>query len=162
VLDEFGDLNISSTSPTINATTGTLTIEGQALVLQTATSSDGDITLSPDGTGGVIINSDLDVQGSVRLGAAGVNNVLNTSTAAGSTTGPLYWGNEELLTSASLSSYGVSSVTETTNQITASPTTGAVVLSLPTDLRAPGSFNATANIATGTVLVLSASMLVET
>jgi hypothetical protein len=150
VLDEFGDLNIGSTSPTINATTGTFTIEGQALVLQTATSSDGDITLSPDGTGGVIINSDLDVQGSVRLGAAGVNNVLNTSAAAGSATGSLYWGNEELLTSASLSSYGVSSVTGTTNQITASPTTGAVVLSLPTDLRAPGTFNATTSIATGT------------
>ena len=43
----------------------------------------------------------------------------------------------------------VTSVTGTTNQITASPTTGAVVLSLPSDLRAPGTFNATTSIATG-------------
>jgi hypothetical protein len=130
VLDEFGDLNIGSTSPTINATTGTFTIEGQALVLQTASGTDGDITLSPDGTGGVIINSDLDVQGSVRLGAAGANNVLNTSAAAGAPTGPLYWGDEEIITDASIGSFGVSSVTNADGTLTISPTTGNVIASL--------------------------------
>lgn len=40
-------------------------------------------------------------------------------------------------------SSGVASVTGTTNQITSSPTTGSVVLSLPSTLIAPGTFSST-------------------
>ncbi len=62
-MDENGDVTLGSDSPTITSTTGTFTLEGQALTLQTASGTNGDITLAPDGTGGVIIESDLDVQG---------------------------------------------------------------------------------------------------
>jgi len=130
VLDSNGDLNLGATSPSIVSTDGTFTLEGQAIQFQTATGTDGDITLSPDGIGGVIVNSDLDVQGSVRLGAAGVNNVLNTSAAAGPATGPLYWGDSTLVTSDSLGTIAVTSVTNSDGTLTISPTTGAVVASL--------------------------------
>jgi hypothetical protein len=43
----------------------------------------------------------------------------------------------------------VSDISGTTNQITASALTGSVTLSLPSDLRAPGTFNAVTSIATG-------------
>jgi hypothetical protein len=44
----------------------------------------------------------------------------------------------------------VSSVTGTANQVTSTPTTGAVVVSLPSTLIAPGSVQATGNIIAGT------------
>jgi len=47
------------------------------------------------------------------------------------------------------SSTGVSSITGTANQITASASTGAVTLSVPADFRAPGTLNAVTSIATG-------------
>ncbi|MDY0208374.1 MAG: hypothetical protein RBR82_17390, partial [Pseudomonas sp.] len=71
-------------------------------------------------------------------------------TSAGTSGQVLTSGGTGAPTWTNLSGIGVTSVTGTANQITASPTTGAVVLSLPTDLRAPGTFNATTSIATGT------------
>ena len=44
------------------------------------------------------------------------------------------------------SSFGVSSVTGTSNQITASPTVGNVVLSIPSAFTAPGSITATTTV----------------
>lgn len=46
--------------------------------------------------------------------------------------------------------FGVSSVTGTANQITASPTTGNVVLTIPVVFAAPGSISSTTTIAAGT------------
>ncbi|HVZ67681.1 MAG TPA: helix-turn-helix domain-containing protein, partial [Patescibacteria group bacterium] len=72
---------------------GTLTIGG---------ATTGNISLLPlNGTGMVGIGtstptSTLDVSGGIRLGTAGVNNVLNTSAAGGSPTGDLYWGSRIL------------------------------------------------------------------
>ncbi len=151
ILNNSGDLNIGSTSPNITSTVGTFTLEGVAMTLQTAAASNGDITLAPDGTGTVNISSELEVAGSVRLGAAGVNNLLNTtSTGVGNDpTGSLYWGNRELVDTTNIANFGVSSITGTANQITASASIGAVTLSLPSDLRAPGTFNAVTSIATG-------------
>jgi hypothetical protein len=48
------------------------------------------------------------------------------------------------------SSFGVSSVTGTANQVTATPTTGAVVLSIPSTFTSPGSVTATLGAITAT------------
>ncbi|NCN07032.1 MAG: hypothetical protein GW946_04310, partial [Candidatus Pacebacteria bacterium] len=59
------------------------------------------------------------------------------------------WGNAQLVDSSNIGDFGVSSVTGTSYQITASPTTGAVVLSIPSDFRAPGTVNAVSGLYTG-------------
>ena len=69
-------------------------------------------------------------------GTPGTNKVLTSDTV-----GLASW--------TDLSSFGVTSVTGTANQITASPTIGAVVVSIPTDFRAPGSVNAVSGLYTG-------------
>ena len=63
VMDNNGDVVLGSSSPTLSATGDSFTIEAQTLTLQTASGSNGDILLSPDGTGQVFVNSDLDVTG---------------------------------------------------------------------------------------------------
>lgn len=50
----------------------------------------------------------------------------------------------------------VSSVTGTANQITASPTTGAVVVSLPSAITAPGSLTTTTTLTSGTDFTITA------
>jgi len=92
----------------------------------------------------------LEVNGGIKLGTT-VNtyNVLDTAAQGGAPSGNLYWGNRQLVDSTNIGSFGVSSVTGTANQITSSPTTGAVVLSIPSDFRAPGTVNAATGIYTG-------------
>jgi len=103
------------------------------------------------GIGTTSPSESLHVEGGVRLGTTSSQyNVLNTLAQAGAASGSLYWGNDELLTETNLGSFGVSSVTGMTNQITATPTTGNVVLSIPSDFRAPGTVNATNGLYTGT------------
>jgi glycine cleavage system H lipoate-binding protein len=63
VMDDNGDVVLGSSSPTLQSTGDSFTIEAQALTLQTASGSDGDIIISPDGLGEVIINSDLNLNG---------------------------------------------------------------------------------------------------
>ncbi|KUK77775.1 MAG: putative T4-like proximal tail fiber [candidate division WS6 bacterium 34_10] len=101
------------------------------LSVDTLNSRVGIGTTSPD--------SALHVAGQVKItgGTPGTNKVL-TSDIAG------------LASWADLGSLGgVTSVTGTKNQITASPTTGDVILSIPTDFRAPGTVNAFSGIYTG-------------
>ncbi|MFZ3068689.1 MAG: site-specific integrase, partial [Microgenomates group bacterium] len=52
IVDNNGDINIAATSPTINSTSGTFTLNGQALTLTTTANSGGDIILQPDALGG--------------------------------------------------------------------------------------------------------------
>jgi len=88
-------------------------------------------TASPD--------SALHIAGQVKItgGTPGANKVLTSDVV-----GLASWANIGDLGA-------VNSVTGTTNQITASPTTGDVVLSIPTDFRAPGTVNAVNGIYTG-------------
>ncbi len=98
-----------------------------------------DTTNSRVGIGTTSPDSALHVAGQVKItgGTPGANKVL-TSDIAG------------LASWADLGSLGaVTSVTGTANQITASPTTGDVTLSIPTDFRAPGTVNAVSGIYTG-------------
>ncbi|HOX96669.1 MAG TPA: site-specific integrase [Candidatus Woesebacteria bacterium] len=52
VVDENGDINIAAASPTINSTSGTFTLNGQAITISTTANSGGDIILQPDAIGG--------------------------------------------------------------------------------------------------------------
>jgi len=52
IVDNNGDINIAASSPTINSTSGTFTLNGQALTLTTTANSGGDIILQPDALGG--------------------------------------------------------------------------------------------------------------
>ncbi|HPR99529.1 MAG TPA: hypothetical protein PLU63_01750, partial [Candidatus Woesebacteria bacterium] len=51
VIDSQGNLNLGETSPTIKSTSGTLAVEGQALLLKASDGSGGNITINPDGNG---------------------------------------------------------------------------------------------------------------
>jgi len=57
VIDNQGNLNLGETSPSIKSNSGTFTLEGQGVVIKTATSSNGNINFLPDGGGGVNFNS---------------------------------------------------------------------------------------------------------
>ncbi len=71
----------------------------------TTNGSKGNVYINPSG-GAVAIGSGsvsagkLDVAGSIRLGAAGTNNLLNTSAAGGAASNNLYWGNAQVCTDA--------------------------------------------------------------
>jgi uncharacterized protein YjlB len=108
-------------------------------------------TLDADTLDGLSSASFIQIGGSLLTlaGTSGTNQALSQgdtiTIAAGSgitTTG----GATDTVTIANT---GVISLSGTTNQITASGSTGAVTLSLPSDLRAPGTFNAVTSIATG-------------
>jgi hypothetical protein len=51
VLSENGSLLLTSESPAVKATNGNLLVEGQAVLISTPNSSDGNITINPDGNG---------------------------------------------------------------------------------------------------------------
>ncbi|MBI2326209.1 site-specific integrase [Candidatus Collierbacteria bacterium] len=53
IMNNDGDIILGSSSPTIESTSGTFAIKGQALSLLTATATNGNISLAPDGTGAV-------------------------------------------------------------------------------------------------------------
>lgn len=51
VIDSQGNLNLGETSPTIKSISGTMAVEGQALLLKASDGSGGNITINPDGNG---------------------------------------------------------------------------------------------------------------
>lgn len=126
------------------------------------------LTLQPsaDGQDSVLIRNAADTV--TVLSADTINNMIGINTTSPDAalhvvgqvkiTGGIP-GNNKVLTSdldglaswSDLSSLGgvVTSITGTTNQITASASTGDVVLSIPTDFRAPGTINAVNGIYTG-------------
>jgi hypothetical protein len=54
VMDSAGQVLLGEVSPTLKSTTGTFSIEAQALTLQTSSGSNGDIIFDPDGLGEVL------------------------------------------------------------------------------------------------------------
>jgi len=127
--------------------TGNLTMSGTAanIILGSnyLSGDGGDEGIFVTSTGNVGIGTTapgakLEVGGQVKItgGTPGANKVLTSDSV-----GLASWTN--------LSGIGVTSVTGTAYQITASPTTGAVVLSIPSDFRAPGTVNAVSGLYTG-------------
>ena len=68
-MNEVGDIVLGEVSPKIKAVSGNFSLEGEALTLTTTPGSNGDITLDPDGVGGINLLSDLDVSGSASVSA---------------------------------------------------------------------------------------------
>jgi len=128
--------NLSGSNMKLAAGRGTGTGSGGSILFQTANPGSSGTTLNPlttkmtitangnVGIGTTAPSQKLDIAGAVRLGAAGgVNDVLNTSAAAGAASGDLYWGDDTLLTEANLGTFGVSSVTNSDSTLTISPST---------------------------------------
>ena len=85
VINNSGQLVLASSSPKIQSTSGTFAIEGQAMTIATPHTSNGSITINPDGTGTL----DLTFEGSAPGGSAGgFVNATNANLASGS----LYYG----------------------------------------------------------------------
>jgi len=57
VMDKNGQVVLGEVGPTLKSVAGNFAIEGQTITLQTAATSNGDINLSPNGTGSVNITS---------------------------------------------------------------------------------------------------------
>ena len=70
------------------------------------------------GIGTITPGSKLDVQGGIRLGAAGANNILNTSVAAGGASGDLFWGNLRLIDQSNKETYTVTPGNVTSHAVT--------------------------------------------
>jgi site-specific recombinase XerD len=57
VMDKNGQVVLGEVGPTLKSVAGNFAIEGQTITLQTAAASNGDINISPNGTGSVNITS---------------------------------------------------------------------------------------------------------
>lgn len=84
-IDSTGKVAIAAASPTIQSTSGTFGITGQAMTISTADTSNGSIAINPDGTGTL----NLTFEGVAPGG--GVNGFIN-ATNANITSGALYGG----------------------------------------------------------------------
>jgi len=106
------------------------------------TNSDGNLTLSGTSTVNINFATNIEVDGTVTLGAAGANEY--TLPAADGTNGQVLKTNGSgVVTWEDDAAGAVASVSGTTNQISASTTTGAVTLSLPSTIICPGTLTAT-------------------
>ncbi|MBP9817444.1 tail fiber domain-containing protein, partial [Candidatus Shapirobacteria bacterium] len=78
VIDGSGNLNLGETSPSIISNSGTLGIEGQAMLLKTGSGSAGNITIAPDAGGQLNLSF-----GSTSPSNGGLINITNANFAAG-------------------------------------------------------------------------------
>ncbi|MBP9819915.1 phage integrase N-terminal SAM-like domain-containing protein, partial [Candidatus Woesebacteria bacterium] len=62
-MNSGGEIVLGEVSPTIRSVSGTFSLEAQTLSLETSSGSNGDIILSPDGTGQVEVNADTVIDG---------------------------------------------------------------------------------------------------
>jgi len=110
---------------------------GKALAIFDQIESQDILTASASGTSRFTVTN----AGGIKLGSAegSANNCLLSGGAGVASS----WG------ACTAGGGVVTSVTGTANQITSSPTTGAVVLSIPSDFRAPGTVNAVSGLYTG-------------
>ena len=117
---------------------GDATTTGGSIILQAANSSAGQtlvdrLTIAASGSVAVANAptgfAQLDVTGSVRLGAAGANNLLHTTAAGGAATGDLYWGNSPLVTASTIASYTITEV-DTLASVTGRGATTAQTITL--------------------------------
>ncbi len=84
-IDSTGKIAIAAASPTIESSSGTFAVTGQAMTISTANTTDGIITINPDGAGTL----DLTFEGTSAGG--GANGFVNASNA-NITSGALYGG----------------------------------------------------------------------
>jgi hypothetical protein len=149
--NQGGEVGIGNSTPGELLTLGTAGTKAGVLSLAGATSGKAIIQVSaaagtptltlPTTTGTVALTSQIGSWGALAYPTWVSGTPFVKMTAAGT----FALDTNTYLTSST----GVSSIAGTANQISASGSTGAVTLSLPADLRAPGTFNAVTSIATG-------------
>jgi hypothetical protein len=88
VMDDGGQIILGEVSPTLKSTTGTFSIEAQTLSLETSTGSNGNIFLTPNGTGKVIVQSNLDLEGYLHAPGATLSATYAGGTALVARGGP--------------------------------------------------------------------------
>jgi hypothetical protein len=130
---------ITNLNTTVLYVNGTI-FDPNAGLVTSVTGTPNQIDSAPT-TGDVVLSlpSTIEVPGDVIVGAGGTltvngQTILQNTTIASLNASVLYVNGTEIRPSSGL----VTSVTGTANQITASPTTGDVALSLPTNLEIPG------------------------
>jgi hypothetical protein len=79
VVDSTGNLNLGETSPTIKSTSGTLGIEGQAVLVKASDGSGGNITINPDASGVIQFLT----EGTAPNNGTGFINATNANLATG-------------------------------------------------------------------------------
>jgi len=72
VLTQEGHLVLMAASPQVYSTSGTFGIKGQVLAITTDTGTNGDITISPDGTGQLLMNTSTTTEDSLYLSNANI------------------------------------------------------------------------------------------
>ncbi len=87
-MNNTGDIILGEVSPLLKAVSGNFAIEAETLTLQTSSGTNGDITLSPDGTGQVQVQSDLDVTGYISAPGATLSATYAGGTALITKGGP--------------------------------------------------------------------------
>ncbi|MCX6816249.1 MAG: hypothetical protein NTZ93_00005, partial [Candidatus Beckwithbacteria bacterium] len=89
VLTQEGDLVLAQANPMVYSSSGTFSIKGQILTLNTATGTGGDIQIAPDGTGNLDINLSSTIQNALDITNAGqtsghlISGYLGNNTATG-------------------------------------------------------------------------------
>lgn len=110
-MDSAGDVVLGEVGPQIRSISGTFSIEGRALTLQTGSGSNGNITLDPDGTGGISLVGATTIQGNTTVqGTADIQGYL---AAAGATLSATYAGGKPLVVKGGPS--GTANLTEWQN-----------------------------------------------
>lgn len=144
--------NIPLALPTTLIGPGTIASTGLLTAGNGLTVTAGATTLTPLSTAGVVINSAAGLLSTtattvhcVQLGTTGGQ----LSSLANGTTGQVLTAVTGGDPTWSASSGGVSSITGTANQITASASTGAITLSIPSTFIAPGTIASTTSLAAG-------------
>ncbi|PIR63589.1 MAG: hypothetical protein COU64_03990, partial [Candidatus Pacebacteria bacterium CG10_big_fil_rev_8_21_14_0_10_40_26] len=87
-MNNNGEVIFGEVSPTLKAVSGNFSIEAETLTLKTAAGSNGNIALSPDGTGDVLVNSDLFVDGYIAAPGATLSATYAGGTALIARGGP--------------------------------------------------------------------------
>lgn len=140
VSGSIGAVTISLPATIIAPGTITATTSVTSPLYDLTGSSSGTISIKPQAAAGTY-NFNLPID-------AGTSGYLLTS--GGGAGAPMTWTNPG-------SVIGVSSITGTANQITASASTGAVTLSFPSTLIAPGTFAAVTSVSSPSFLLTGAS-----
>ena len=80
VINNAGQMVLAATSPLIQSTSGTFGIQGQAITLSSTSGSNGNITISPDGTG----SANFIFSGASPGGGTGMLNATDANLTSGS------------------------------------------------------------------------------
>ncbi|MBT3249409.1 MAG: site-specific integrase [Candidatus Pacebacteria bacterium] len=92
-MNDVGDVVLGEVSPKIRAVSGNFTLEGEALTLTTTSGSNGDITLDPDGLGGLISTAYFEAPGATLSATYAGGTALTLKAGPTATANIMEWQN---------------------------------------------------------------------